>query len=338
MDKVFLDNTVKMYLFFFIAFAGSIIIANIFNFIAKRNRYLKMLRMGIIYIILTVGFHIGILFFDSGTDLYSHLKTASKIFYILSISWLLIDILSIIVRRIIIQRTEEKSNVITNQITGLLQKVILITIGIIAVAMALNAMGINAVSLVTGLGIAGLAVALAAQDLFSNIIGGITIFVSRIFQVEDFVTVGDKDGFVIYIGLRTTQLQMLNGRQVIIPNNKIMQGIVVNYSQGDKTLINYVIGLTYGTTVAEMRKAIDIIKGVLESDDRIEDKDIIKVGFYYFDNYSLNIYINFYVGKHSDMGGIKQDFHFRVKEEFDKEGLEIAFPTQTLFLKQDNKE
>ncbi|MDY6786624.1 MAG: mechanosensitive ion channel family protein, partial [candidate division WOR-3 bacterium] len=312
-------------------------IANIFNLIANRVQYLKKAKMAIIYIILTIGFHVGIFFFDHSTKLYSYMKTASEVFYILSVTWLVMVVLSLTVRKVIIKKTEAQSDDITYQIIGLLEKVIFIIFGIIGISMALNAIGVNVVSLVTGLGIGGLAVALAAQDLFSNIIGGITIFTSKIINVQDFVTIADKDGTVKQIGLRTTKIEMLNGREVIIPNNKIMQSIVINYSRGNTTLINYVIGLTYASTVEDLKKGIGIIEKVLKDDDRIPNKNRITVGFYKFDSFSLNIYINFFVKKNSDIGAIKQDFHFKVKEQFDKEGLGIAFPTQTLYVKKEKE-
>lgn len=334
MERIIFDNTLKDILLFAAIAGAGILVGIVLRFLFRRVRFMRNISMstGMLAAALSTGLARGFLNVES--SMYRYVGIAVQILFISAMSVLVGEIINMIIRKVLSLKHFERTDRMSEQIENLLSKITFTVLFLIALSMILNVIGINVMSVVTGLGIGGLAVALAAQDFLANIIGGITIFSSRVIQVGDFVSIDGNDGTVVYIGMRTSKIQMLNGRKVIIPNKRIMESVIVNHSYGSRTLVNYVIGVAYSTSFEQLKKAVNIIRDILENDERIPKKPDLNVGFYRFDTYSLNIYVNFYVKKNSDIGGIKEDFHFALKEKFDKEGIEIAFPTSTIFLQQ----
>lgn len=332
MDKLVFDNPVKAYLLFLIPLFSAFILSFAYFLLSAKIRGASKVRWGIYSILTAIGFRIGINFFEQGTTLLERMSSFSRILFIAAVSWLIGEMVIMVLSKYFHSGAYSDDMLMARQVFDLTKKSVIVVIVLISGTMILTILGFNVLSLVTGLGIGGIAVALAAQDFLSNIIGGITIFTSKILRVGDFATIGEYEGTITYIGLRTTKMIMLNGKRIIMPNNEIMKSTVINHSLGSNTLLNYVIGVTYDTDTVKLKRAVEIIKGILTDDDRIPDKSNIFAGFYKFDTYSLNIYIGFYVNKNSDIAAIKEDFHYRVKEAFDSEGIEIAFPTSTILV------
>lgn len=332
MDRIIFDNTLKSYILFLISLASAGIISFAYHFLTLRFKKASRISRGIYMILSAIGFRIGVGFFNQKTVLFSRMDTLARMFFVISVSWLIAEIIIVTLDKYFRSGKYSDDKFMAKQVFDLIRKSVIVIITLVSGTMILTMLGFNVLSLVTGLGIGGIAVALAAQDFLSNIIGGITIFTSKILQVGDYAAIGNYEGTITYIGLRTTKMLMLNGKKIIMPNNEIMKSTIINHSFGSRTLLNYVIGVTYDTSVEKLKSAIDIIKKILEEDDRIPDKKTLSAGFYRFDTYSLNIYVGFYVKKTGDIGSIKEDFHFKVKEAFDAEGIEIAFPTSTVFI------
>ncbi len=334
MNRIIFDNTVHSVLILLISLIAGAFSGLLIYMAGRKIRMLKNVRIGILLTLISIGMHIGRRYLNADTLLFHNIIKLNGILYIIAFSVLIAEIMIIMTKRILNMKRFARKDTMSEQIEILFTRLIVALILLVSLSMILNLLGINVLSVVTGLGIGGLAVALAAQDFLANIIGGITIFSSKIIQIGDYVSIDNNEGTVVYIGLRTTKIRMLNDRKVIIPNKVIMESTIVNHSYGNRNLLNYIIGVTYDTSYKKVLMAVEIIKDILHNDERIPSKNDIEVGFFRFDTYSLNIYVNFYVKKNSDIRGIKQDFHFALKERFDKEGIEIAFPTSTIFLQQ----
>lgn len=339
MEREIFDNALKSYLLFSLVLLGAGFLSAAVFIVSKsfKQAYVKRFKSILIMFLFAVAFEIGSGFFYRATTVHDVIYNVSKMLFIATFSWLGIKAAYMFVERI--YRIEHiKSNInLTEQMVGLLKKTAFGFIGVIGLSMILNVLGLNVMSIVTGLGIGGLAVALAAQEILSNIFGGITLFTSGIIKVGDFIEAGGNTGFVEEIGMRTVKVRKLNGHLVIMPNSQLVKSTIINHSSDGYVIVNYVIGVTYSTSLEKLKKAVDILKGLLESDSRIELKDKISVGFYKFDAYSLNLYVSFYLRNDENAGNVKQDFHFQVKRIFDDEGIEIAFPTQSVELKNINR-
>ena len=193
----------------------------------------------------------------------------------------------------------------------------------------MNNAGFDVGALIAGLGIGGIAFAMAAKDSISNVFGGITIFADRHFRLNDRIKVDGYDGSVKDIGIRSTRLQTLEGRMVSIPNSKFTDTLVENVTSEPTRKVVLSLGLTYDTDHKQMNKAIEILKDIANSNESVDGN--FKIAFSGFGDFSLNILFIYYITKEGDILMTQNDINMSILERFNNENLEFAFPTQTIY-------
>ncbi|HAF07512.1 MAG: mechanosensitive ion channel family protein [bacterium] len=336
MDKIIFDNKLSSYLLFllFILISTSITLFLLIFFKGKKSNTIRRFFLFYILLIYSISFHISLIFFTKYTQVYNIVLNLTKILYVFTFTFLFVSLMNFLIERIYRDELLKQRVNLSLQIESLLKKTVLIFSLIVALTVTLSILGVNVISLITGLGIGSAAIALTAQDLLSNLIGGMTIFFSKILNVGDLVEINGEVGYIVSIGLRTTKLKRYDNKIVVFPNSIVAKSKIINHMENDIVKISYVLQLEYKTPVETIKKAADIVTKILNDDERIKEKNSINVGFYKFDQYSLNLYVNFAVNKNRDIGAIKEDFHYLVKYNFDREGINFAFPTQTVELKK----
>jgi small-conductance mechanosensitive channel len=217
-----------------------------------------------------------------------------------------------------------------------LKGIILVFKGLVwclAIVILLDNLGVKVSGLVAGLGIGGVAVALAAQAVLGDLFSYFTIFFDRPFEIGDFVIVGDFLGTVEHIGVKTTRLRSLSGEQVILSNSDLTNSRVRNYKRMARRRIVFQIGVTYETDLTNMKVIPKIIKDIISG---FEDTIVDRAHFASYGDFSLIYEIAYYVigSDYNRYMDIQQEINFQIKEQFEKKGIEFAYPTQTLFLKR----
>jgi MscS family membrane protein len=207
-------------------------------------------------------------------------------------------------------------------------KAILWSLGLI---MALNNAGYDVAALIAGLGIGGLALAMAAQDTVKNVFGGFTIFTDRPFAMNDRVAVSGFDGKVEEIGIRSTRIRTLAGRQVTIPNSNMASSPVENISSEPSRKVVMTLGLTYDTSPDAMRRALEILREIEAANADDTDGEPI-IGFSGYGDFSMNVLFIYYIRKGADIIATQTKVNLAILERFNAEGLAFAFPTQTIEL------
>ncbi len=203
-------------------------------------------------------------------------------------------------------------------------------------------------SWLAGLGIAGLAVSLAAQDSLKNLFGSATIFFDRPFLTGQLVTYQGFNGTVEEIGFRSTRLRLADGTLVSVPNSDIVNGSVQNFSVRPFLRRMLTIGVTYDTGTEKMRQALQIIRGILESEafrGPVHNPDNPaeappKVYFSDFSADALNITVIYCYRPVTDSAGFidfNERFNLALMEAFEKAGIEFAFTSRTVYLAGDPK-
>jgi MscS family membrane protein len=205
------------------------------------------------------------------------------------------------------------------------------TIWVIAILLVLSNYGVNITSAVAGLGLGGLAVAMAAKDTLSNMFGGIIIFIDRPFRIGNVIEFNGEFGVVEEIGLRSLRIRTLNGFLLTIPNSMFAQSGVKNLSEGQYRRVELILGLVYDTSAEEMKKAKSIVHEVITSTDGVvEDREPV----IYFDNFgdsSLDLKAYYWtVFDWNEHVMVKDRINMEIKRRFDQEGIGFAFPTMTL--------
>jgi small-conductance mechanosensitive channel len=197
----------------------------------------------------------------------------------------------------------------------------------------LDNLGINISALVAGLGIGGIAVALAAQAVLGDALSAVSIFVDKPFEVGDFIIVGDFLGSVEHVGLKTTRIRSLHGEQLIFPNSDLTGSRVKNYKRMQTRRIAFEIGVTYQTSAEQVRKIPELVREIC---GKIEGIKLDRVHFKSFGNFSLNYEIVYYVlsPDYNIYMDKQQAINFALKDVFEAEKIEFAYPTQTLFVEK----
>ena len=207
-----------------------------------------------------------------------------------------------------------------------------VMIWVMAVIMALDNAGYDITTVLAGLGVGGLALALAAQDSAKNIFGVFTIFTDTPFKVGERIKAGGHDGTVTEIGLRSTKLKTLAGRTVVIPNAEFSDGAVENISSEPARKVALNLGLTYDMNDKKVDQAMQILRDLAaENEEAIQDN--ISVGFNAFGDFALNVVFIYYIKKGADILGTQTKMNLEILKRFNKGKIELAFPTQTILTK-----
>jgi MscS family membrane protein len=232
------------------------------------------------------------------------------------------------------QRAAAKEDEAFNkQLFPIIRKSLKMFVIVVAVLVTLDNLGVNITAAIASLSIGGLAVGLAAQDTLANLFGAVAIFLDKPFKIGDRIQIDNVDGPVESIGMRSTRVRNLDGHLVTIPNKTMGNSTIVNVAARERIKNTMNIGITYDTPVEKVRRALDIIKEVYGKHPMTSE---LVTSFNRFEASALNILV-VHFWKNSDfvasLAGL-QEMNLTLKERFDKEGIEFAFPTQTVYLKQ----
>jgi MscS family membrane protein len=199
-----------------------------------------------------------------------------------------------------------------------------------------QAIGLPVLSVLAGLGIGGIAVALAVRPTLENLIGGVILYVDRPVCVGDFCTFGAQTGTVEAIGIRSTQLRALDRTLISVPNAQFADMQIINWAECDEMLAHSVVGVRYETTPDQLRFLLAQFRRMLHAHPRI-NSDTVRVRFTGFGESSLTIDIRAYVmtREWNDFFAVREDIYFRIFEIVGRSGTSFAFPSQTLYMRRD---
>ena len=192
-------------------------------------------------------------------------------------------------------------------------------------------LGVNITAFVASLGIGGVAVALAAQSVLGDAFSSFAIFMDKPFQVGDFIIVGDLLGTVEQVGFKTTRLRSLGGEQLIFSNSDLTSSRIKNYKRMRERRIAFSIGVVYQTPVEQVKAISPMIKRVV---DEHEYARFDRAHFKSFGDFALIYEVVFYVLRpdYNTYMDVQQSINVRLIEEFQKAGIEFAYPTQQLYV------
>jgi len=223
------------------------------------------------------------------------------------------------------------------QMVRIVSKVLIVMFGSIYLLKA--ATGKPMTTLLAGLGIGGLAVALAAQDTLKNLFGSFMIMMDKPFRIGDRVVVEGNDGYVEEIGFRSTRLRTFPGHLVSIPNEKMANATIENIGMRPNVRRQANITITYDTPVEKVERAVAIIKDILKDHEGMHPDYPPQVYFNKFNDTSLNIAVWYWFYPPDFWEAIRFDekVNFQIMRAFEAEGIEFAFPTTTTYLAQDDR-
>jgi MscS family membrane protein len=262
----------------------------------------------------------------------SWVNTVYHVMIAFTVTWLIARLVDSIIKEYLVPLAEKTESTMDDQMIPVIRKGLRSVIWILGILVALNNAGYNVGALLAGLGIGGLALAMAAKDTVANVFGGITIFTDKPFKINDRVKLNGFDGMITEIGIRSTRLKTLEGRIVTIPNSKFTDGMVENVSVEPSRKVVLNLGLVYDTSSEQLEKAMEILKEIGTGNPSTED-DVL-VGFNDFGASALGILFIYYIRKDADIIATQSSINLAIKRKFEEHKLEMAFPTQTVYTRQ----
>lgn len=290
----------------------------------------EVLKAPMLFALTLVGFWIGIKRLSMPANVMEMIADAYKFLLVISATWFISRAVSTFINVVLKEKVNDESSRMDEHALSLIKKVSSFVIWSIGVITALNNAGVDVGALIAGLGIGGVAIALAAQDTAKNIFAGMMILFDRPFKIGELITIDGTTGYVEDMGIRSTKLRTYSGQLVVIPNYKTADSNLTNITREPSRRIELNVGLTYSTTPEQMRQAMDILRNLPSSVTGIEEK--VKVYFTSFGDFSLNITCWYYIKKDSDLFETQSAVNLHVLDEFNAHGLDFAFPTQTLYV------
>ncbi|MBA4337092.1 hypothetical protein C0416_04975 [bacterium] len=318
----------------------NIIIRKIFHGFAKKtktnldNTILQIIQKVFIFIIVLGGVYFGLKALQLPENVWVYIERAAQVVLIIKI-FQAVTMLSDFFIQTYIGRFFRGKDGFDLQLTRLVTRIINIALWVIGLSMILNIFGYDIGALIAGLGIGGLAVALAAQDTLGNFFSSLSIIADKPFKVGDTIKFSTYEGVIKDIGMRTTRIETFFGTIISVPNSELAKSVVENMSKRQSRRDDGAIGLVYSCTKEKIEEAMSILKDILSKEENLT-KDF-RVFFTAYDPYSLRIEYTYHVKDPRDMLvflNTKNRLNLEIKDRFDKAGIEMAFPTQTIQLQK----
>ncbi|CAA6818361.1 MAG: Potassium efflux system KefA protein / Small-conductance mechanosensitive channel [uncultured Sulfurovum sp.] len=204
----------------------------------------------------------------------------------------------------------------------------------IGLGAVLQVWGINVGGLVAGLGIGGLAFALAAKDTAANLFGSIALLLDKSIRIGEWIKIGSVEGTVEDIGMRTTKIRSFGKSLITLPNQVIANSPIENFSRRGVRRIKMTIGLTYSTTSPQMKKILNDIKTMLRNHEGIAQKETMLVNFTAFNDSSLDIFIYTFsnTANWAKYMEIKEEVNLEIMKIIEDNNSDFAFPSQSLYV------
>jgi MscS family membrane protein len=264
------------------------------------------------------------------------LRYVERLMLVVAVAWLVFRLIDLAVLGLR-SRAERRGNlgVVPVLVPGArFAKVVILLIGTLGI---LGTLGVNVSAAVAGLGVGGIAIALAAQKSLENLFGGVTLFADRPVQVGDFLRYDDQVGTVEEIGLRSTRVRTLDRTVVTIPNAEFSNLRLENFARRDRMRLWCMIGVRYETTPDQLRYVLARLREILLAHPRVTE-DPARVRFVGFGAYSLDLEIFAYVDTSdwSEFLAIREDLYLRFMDAIKQAGTGFAFPSSTTYLGRDD--
>lgn len=336
LNTVFLGNSIESYLYFILIFIGILIVFKIVqNIILLRlGRLAKKTKTEVddkmIEIVrgLRPAFYFTLALWLSLQRLSINdvFHKVINILLVIAVVYQCIYVIQTIIDFLVSRKERDEG---TQNAIGFITKIAKFIIWFLAFLLVLSNFGVNITSLLAGLGIGGIAIAMALQRVLGDLFSSITIYLDKPFQVGDFVLVNGEWGTIEKIGLKSTRIRSVRGEEIIMSNTELTSVKVNNFRKLESRRVDLKIGVVYGTPNTKLKKIPKIIKDALKSEKLAE---LDRSNFADFGESALLFETVYYIksNEYKKYMDIKEKVNLKIKTEFEKEGIEMAFPTQTI--------
>lgn len=258
---------------------------------------------------------------------------ARKIVTFILVAWLVYQV--IVALRVLIdfyvQQRLSKTDEGAQAATHVIHTLVSVTLWVIGALFLLQNFGVNITSLIAGLGVGGIAIALAAQNVLADLFSSLAIFFDKPFVPGDFIEIGSNKGTVQKIGIKTTRIKAVDGEEIVISNTKMTDAVLKNIGKMKERRVAFTLGVIYETPTEKMKKIPDIVKDIIIKEKQAK---FDRIHFKEFADSSLNFSVVYYI-KDKDYSvymDVNHNIMMAIKSAFEAEHIEMAYPTQTVYM------
>lgn len=245
-----------------------------------------------------------------------------------AVAWAIAKLLDGIIEEYLVPYVQKTERNLDDQLLPILRKAVKIVVWTIAVLFAVKESGYDIGAILAGLGIGGVAIALAAKDTLSNFFGSVAVFIDRPFMINDRIKVAGFDGTIVDIGIRTSRLRTLDNRIVTLPNSVFASGAIENVSSEPSTKVPYVLELDRSIGLAGVEKALAVLRELAAALPGLDEGTV--VAFTGFGECSYKVTFVVFVRRGADYFGTLSDLNLEVLRRFTAEGIAVARPTMAV--------
>lgn len=261
-------------------------------------------------------------------------SVAVRVLVVLSIVWAAYRLVDVLSERMM-EKAEKTESKLDDQLVPLVRKSLKVFTVVAGVLFILQNLSINVGSLLAGLGIGGVAVALAAKDTIANFFGSVMIFIDRPFQIGDWVSVTGVEGIVEEVGFRSTRIRTFYNSLVTVPNAKFTEANIDNYGVREYRRAFFTLNLTYDTTAEQMQAFVEGVRAIIQANEHTR-KDYYEVHMSGFGASSLDVMVYFFFKVDSWSVELRERHNvmLEIMRLAHEVGVSFAFPTQTLHVEE----
>jgi small-conductance mechanosensitive channel len=298
------------------------------------DEILRNIRAPIFLLAILFGLYYGLVGITSLQAYAQDFATAFTIGEILVVAFIITRISNVLISWYA-EQSVKRGTKISNHILFILRKVIQFVVYVFAFVIILGVLGQDLSGIIVGLGVGGIAIALAIQNILSDAITAFSIYFDHPFEIGDFIVVGDYAGTVTKIGIISTRIKLLQGEELIISNKNLISTSVRNFKKLQRRRIVFTVKVTSETSVEKLKKIPQIIAKIIK---KTELTELDRVHFKEFGDFSLDFEVVYYIttGDYNKYMDIQQQINYGILEAFEKEKIEMAYPTQKIFYVNEN--
>lgn len=348
-EQIYFGNTLLQYLIALGIICASFLVAKTALWISKT--YIKsiakktktqiddiLIEAGegpVTFLMIILGFYIAYNYLIVPEGSVIILGNVVKILVAIDIGWFLLKFIDSLLVSYIQPLSQRTATQLDDHLLPFIRQLVKFVIISVTIVVVLDNAGYDITTIVAGLGIGGLAFALAAKDILSNIFGGVTVIVDKPFTIGDRIRIDKWDGKVKEIRMRSTRIETIDGSQLIVPNANITASYIENVTREEHRRIKNVLGLEYNTSANKLEEAKKIIDNVLNMTQGVEhETKKYKIAFMEFGASSLNITVLYWIRDITNAEIIQDKINMEIKKRFEKAGIIFAYPTQSVYVKR----
>lgn len=253
--------------------------------------------------------------------------------FIVVLAYQLIVAVQILIDYVIRRRVNRTTDQSAQAVLRFTNQIVRIVLWVVGILFVLSNLGVNVTSLVAGLGIGGIAVALAAQNVLGDLFSSLAIYFDRPFSIGDFIVVGDIRGTVRHIGIKTTRIKSLSGEEVIIPNHEMTSDRIKNFRRLEERRVSFDIDVMYDESLDKLKAIPGLVQNIIAS---VPNTRFDRTHFYKVAPASLTFRVVYFMTerdfrKYMDA---RQEINFKIIETFAREKITLALPIGTIQLRK----